>query len=270
MRIRRRFSTGGGPSRLGAALRGLIGRIQLPRGRSFAWLAGATFAGTLIAGYLVAALWLFPAPIFASSRPIPSVIGLPAEAAHNQLSALQLVPVDRDRVTHPTIANGAVVWQDPPAGVVAPEGSHVRLTISAGAQLVPVPDVAGYDSADARLLIEASGLVIGGIVSAQAPTPASVVVNTRPPAGATLPPGASVTVVVSVGAATIRVPYLIGLTLDEVRAALDSAGLTLGTNYARSNATVEEGQVFFQRPEAGTLSAPGTSVSVILASGNDP
>lgn len=270
MRIRRRFA----PLRFDKAkLRERLARLRtalptLPR--RFGVVAGAVFLGTLLAGYVFAALVLFPAPIFATSRGIPRVIGLGGDAAREALVRVGFAMVETDRVTHPSIRNGAVVWQDPPQGVVAPEGTEVRVSLSAGPQRIPVPDVAGYAATHARLLIESAGLTLGSVVSAQAPTPADVAINTRPPAGATLLPGTPITLVVSVGAATIRVPSLVGLTLEEARVVLDLAGLALGTNYARRSNDAAPGEIFFQEPASGTLSAPGTRVDVIVVSENRP
>jgi serine/threonine-protein kinase len=71
--------------------------------------------------------------------------------------------------------------------------------------------------------------------------------------------------VVSVGAATIRVPTLTGLTVDEARLALETAGLALGTAFSQTTTAVAPGEIFYQEPGAGTLSAPGTAVNVRFA-----
>jgi serine/threonine-protein kinase len=193
------------------------------------------------------------------------VLGVEHERAQEALTQAGFTLGPVRRAPHPTIPAGAVIWQDPPAEVNAREATAVSLTVSIGPQRVPVPDVAGYDVADARMLIEAAGLRIRGTESTQAPTPRNVVVNTRPPAGSTLTPGADVVLVVSVGAATIRVPSLSGLTVDEARLALETAGLSLGTVFSQTTTAVAPGEVFYQEPGAGTLSAPGTVVNVRLA-----
>jgi serine/threonine-protein kinase len=190
------------------------------------------------------------------------------ESAQNSLQDQGLLVTNVDRVAHPSIPSGAVVWQDPPSGVVVPEGTQIRLSVSTGPQRIPVPDVTGYTSEHATTLIEAAGLAVGRIESTQAPTPENVTVNTRPPAATPLLPGTEVTLVVSVGAATIRIPSLIGLTLDEARIELEQVGLALGADYARTSNVAEPGQVFFQDPAAGTLGAPGTRVNVIIVSRN--
>jgi serine/threonine-protein kinase len=223
------------------------------------------FAGTLVVGYGLAATVFFPAPIIATSRSIPRVLGADEERARDDLRAAGFGIGAIDRVPHPTIPSGAVVWQDPPPDVVAPEATDVALTLSTGPQRIPVPDVAGYDAEDARALLEGAGLRVESTEATQAPTPRNVAVNTRPPAGTTLPPGASVVLVVSVGAATIRVPALLGLTVDEARLVLETAGLALGTSFAQTTNAAAPGEIFYQEPSAGTLSAPGTAVNVRIA-----
>jgi beta-lactam-binding protein with PASTA domain len=246
----------------------------------FAGLAGAlhghgatlyagTFVGALIVGYVVAALVFFPAPIFASSKSVPSLLGLTADQAQQSLSAAGLKVEKMDPVRHPTAPRGTVVWQDPPAGVVVPQGSSVQLSVSQGPQPVPVPDVVGYDGTIGQSLIQASGLKVGSVDSAQTAAAKGVIVGTRPTAGKALDPGGRVTLVVSKGAPTITVPNLSGLTLDSARTVLEQANLTLGTYWRRSS-DARPGTVIHQEPPVGTLSSPGVAVDVILARGPKP
>jgi serine/threonine-protein kinase len=139
----------------------------------------------------------------------------------------------------------------------------VDLSLSAGPQRVPVPDVSGYHGDLARLLVEAAGLAVA-VESSQTAAPRGVTVNTRPPAGTMLGPSSRVTLVVSRGAPTLSVPNLSGFTLEEARGILEQSGLSLGTFFAR-NAMEPPGTVIEQRPPAGTLAAPGTAVDVVLA-----
>lgn len=232
-----------------------------PRG-SLLTYAG-TFVGAAVVGYAVAALVFFPAPIFAASKSVPRVIGMKLDAANAALASAGLTTDRPEDVRHPTAPPGTVVWQDPPPDVVVPQNSNVHLEVSRGPQRVPIPDVVGYDEAIARNLMEAAGLTVT-IDSAQTAAAKGVVVNTRPPAGRALVPGTRVTLVVSVGAPTIRVPDLTGLTLEEARATLEQAGLTLGT-YFRRTSDQKPGTVVEQKPLPGTLGAPGVAVDVILA-----
>jgi beta-lactam-binding protein with PASTA domain len=240
-------------------------RWHWPFNRRLSFQVAGVFGGMLLFGYLFAAIVLFPAPIFASHRSIPRVLGQEEAKARETLTAAGFGVGDVEREPHPTAPVGTVIWQDPPAEVVAPEATDVSLILSSGPQRIPVPDVAGYDAEQARSLIEGAGLRVGSTESTQAPTPKNVAVNTRPPAGTTLNPGTSVVLVVSVGAATLRVPTLTGLSIEEARLALETGGLALGTAFEQTTTAVAPGEVFFQEPAAGTLSAPGTVVNVRIA-----
>ncbi len=78
------------------------------------------------------------------------------------------------------------------------------------------------------------------------------------------------TLVVSVGAPTIPVPDLTGLTPLEADSALGRVGLQLGTSVRRTMPTAPEGTIIDQDPAPGTLSAPGTPINVTLARGSTP
>jgi serine/threonine-protein kinase len=222
-----------------------------------------TFLGAAAVGYAIAALVFFPAPIFAASKSVPRVMGMTLEAAQAAIASAGLAADRAEDVRHPSAPPGTIVWQDPPPDVVVPQGSTVHLEVSQGPQRIPVPDVVGYDEAIAGNLMEAAGLTVL-VDSAQTAAAKGVVVNTRPPAGQALVPGTRVTLVVSVGAPTIPVPDVTGLTLEEARATLEQAGLTLGT-YFRRTSDQKPGTVIEQRPRPGTLGAPGVAVDVILA-----
>jgi serine/threonine-protein kinase len=158
-----------------------------------------------------------------------------------------------------------VIWQDPPADVVAPEGTKITLITSAGPPKIPVPDVAGLDAALAQSMVAAAGLVVSQVESVQAASPTGLAMMTRPPAGTALAPGAGLTVVISRGAPTIAVPDLLGMASADARTKLENQGLQLGTVTRRRTNDGSPGTVVAQSPAAGTLAAPGTVVDIVVA-----
>lgn len=245
--------------------RTLVGRSRPKSGPvRGAWLYVGSFGITLIAGYLIAATVFFPAPFIISDKAVPRVIGMALDEAQTTLADAGFVAGDPDTQNHPSAARGQVVWQDPPGATSVPEGGPVRLTISSGPQLVPVPDIAGYQRDLAQQLIESAGLSVERIETIQTAAARGVAVNTRPATGTTLRPGTAVTLVVSVGAPTISLPNLIGMTLEEARASLEGSGLVLGSSREAPSLRAE-GTIFETRPRAGTLVAPGTTVTVVIA-----
>ena len=268
MRFRRHVTSRGDLTRWIRDLRARMPQIStLPGGRVWWWLGGA--AGAFVVGYVVAALLLFPAPIFASSTSVPRLVGLSQDRAEATVSDAGLTTGAVRVESHPTAARGSVVWQEPPAGVAVPQGFAVELWVSSGPSRIPVPDVSGYDATIAEQLLSAAGLRLGRTEATQAPAPKGVVINSRPPAGTALLPGTDVTLVISVGAPTISVPDLIGLTPETADSLLRETGLRLGTTVRRSTFRGAPGTIIEQQPAPGTLSAAGTAVNVTLVRRED-
>lgn len=222
-------------------------------------------AGMVLAGYLTAFLVLFPAPILPGHHEVPRVLGLTRAEAQAEIQRAQLQITEGGAEPHPTAAQGIVIWQDPPPGVIAPEGAKVTLVSSAGPPKIPVPDVANLDAALAQSLIAAAGLTVSRVESVQAAAPTGLAMLTRPPAGTALAPGAGLIVVVSRGAPTIAIPDLLGMASGDARTRLELEGLQLGTVTRRRTAEASPGTVVGQRPAAGTLAAPGTVVDIVVA-----
>ncbi|HTY05275.1 MAG TPA: PASTA domain-containing protein [Gemmatimonadales bacterium] len=240
---------------------------RLPRmDRGRVWKGLAACAGALIAGYLVAALILFPAPIFRSRHPVPRVLGMPRADAVRELEKAQLQVRDSGVEFHPTAPAGTVVWQDPPPGVDAPTGTRVTVISSGGPSKVAVPDVTGYDAGMAQQILSAGGLTVARLDSVQAPnTPPGLVVVTRPPSGTVANPGTGVVLVVNRGAPTIAVPDVVGLTLTDARTKLEDAGLVVGAVMRRRTPGTNPGTVIGQQPAAQTLASPGLVVDLVVA-----
>jgi serine/threonine-protein kinase len=251
MRIRRHFSALGEKG------------ISFDRRRALRWLGAG--AGAVLAGYLTAYLILFPAPILPGHQAVPRVLGLSVQEAEAEIQKVRLQGVDGGAEPHPTATQGIVIWQDPPPGVIAPEGTKVTLVSSAGPPKIPVPDVAALDAALAQSLVSSAGLVVSQVESVQAAAPTGLAMLTRPPAGTALAPGAGVTVVVSRGAPTISIPDLLGMASADARTRLEQDGLQLGTVTRRRTADASPGTVVGQRPAAGTLASPGTVVDIVVA-----
>jgi serine/threonine-protein kinase len=231
--------------------------------RVVTWLAVGV--GAVLAGYLTAFLVLFPAPLLPGHQAVPRVLGLSLGEAQAEVQKSRLQVTDGGAEPHPTAPQGVVIWQDPPPGLIAPEGTKVTLVSSAGPPKIPVPDVSGLETGLAQSLVASAGLVVSQVESVQAAAPPGIAMMTRPPAGTALAPGAGVAVVVSRGAPTIAVPDLLGMASGDARSRLEMEGLLLGTVTRRRTADASPGTVVAQRPAAGTLAAPGTVVDIVVA-----
>ena len=72
-------------------------------------LYAALFAAAAVIGYILAALVLFPVPIFVANATVPRVIGLQADSAHSTLTQAGLKWKDIERLSHPRAPASQVV-----------------------------------------------------------------------------------------------------------------------------------------------------------------
>jgi ribosomal protein S11 len=131
---------------------------------------------------------------------IPNVIGLPQAGAQ---AALGVVGFSIGTITTAhsgTVPIGNVISQSPAGGEFARKGSPVSLVVSSGPDMVTVPNVTGLTEANARSSVEAVGLIVGTVSTANSDTvPAGNVISQEPGGGSSVSRGSSVSLVVSSG-----------------------------------------------------------------------
>jgi serine/threonine-protein kinase len=223
-----------------------------------------------VVGYLVTVIWLFPAPVVSTDRPTPRVLERPRTEALDALIQAGLRGRVVESEDHPTLPSGTVIWQDPPPGVLLPDGAVVRLTVSSGASVHPIPDVIGLETSLAREVLETAGFGIRRLDTIAALADPGTIVATRPRAGVARAPGTTLTLVVSRGPANIIVPDLRGLTHSEAWDRLEVVGLAAGRVTTRSVFGGETGVIIDQRPAPGTLSPKGGRVNLVFARRGQP
>ncbi|HEX4885658.1 MAG TPA: PASTA domain-containing protein, partial [Casimicrobiaceae bacterium] len=178
---------------LGGVKQGVAGRDAPGTVRSQSPVAGAAApSGSAIA--------LLVAPGSAGNVTVPSVIALSQAGATSALQAVGLVVGTVTTQSSPTVAAGHVIAQTPIAGSSVPAGSAVALVVSTGPANVTVPNVVGLPQASATSALATAGLVAGTVTSQASPTvPAGNVISQSPLAGASVPAGSAVALVVSLG-----------------------------------------------------------------------
>ena len=186
---------------------------------------------------------------------VPSVSGLPVDEATELIEEARF-KVKVEKAYHETIAKDHVIAQNPDGASTFEVGKTVRLTVSRGPEPVDLPDLSGQSEAQAKATLKNLNLVFGGVVHEFSATiPIEQVIGTQPPAGSTVDQQSSVTLVISKGPRTFRVPDVEGLSGATAQARLESLGLivtlrqvpdTTGTTVVYTNPkagdTVQEGQ----------------------------
>ena len=162
-----------------------------------------------------------PAPV-----PIPSVADMSEEDA---LAALGRFLVTTERRDDEVVARGIAIETVPPAGTEQAPDTGVTLVISDGPAPVGVPNVVGAGYDDAAKQLQGRGFTV-----VRAPDEFGTagdkdkVIRTDPPAGTLVPRGSSVTVVVSKGPETVKVPNFRDATYEQADTMLKQLGLDHG------------------------------------------
>ncbi len=140
----------------------------------------------------------------------------------------------------------------------APYGGTIAVAISKGPAPVPVPSIPSSDSfAQAQATLQAAGFAATESRASSTTVPSGQVIGTSPAAGAMVQPGSTINVSVSTGPPTVAVPNLGGDSVAAATAALQAAGLSVGTVYGPSG-----GNVFTSIPASGTTVNVGSSVTL--------
>ena len=152
-----------------------------------------------VVGFTIAFIMLSPGPLLASDHSSPDVVGMPGDKAEGLLRQAGFKTKRAESRQHPTYEAGIVIWQDPAAGTVLPEGTPVTLTVSDGIAPYAVPDVSRLPLELAAKVIEASGFRMSKVDTARSAGPAGIVVEVRPAIGSVQPAGTSIQLVISSG-----------------------------------------------------------------------
>ena len=198
----------------------------------------------------------------------PDVIGLSQNDAESTIAEAGLTVGDVEGAYSDEAPEGEVLRQEPEAGTELSVGSAVALTVSDGRHYVTVPDVVGTAQSDAPSLLEEVGLAMGDVARrASHDTPAGTVMTQDPEAGAEHPYGEAVEVVVSAGPPQATVPDLIGQPNYQAEAAIEEAGLTVGTVTREPSGDIDIDHVLAQSPQPGAQQTVGSQVDFVVSTG---
>jgi eukaryotic-like serine/threonine-protein kinase len=237
------------------------------------WLWG------LLAAAIVIGLLVGLALTRDTSTKVPNVTGNPLNVAITLLqqdgfSVGEVVRVERDA------PRNEVLEQDPAASPPADEASldcafitffcskpEVTLTVSAGPGTAQVPSTAGLSREEATRNVEAAGFEVAAQGVNSDSVEAGLVVHSEPSGGETATKGSTVTLFVSRGPRLVKVPVLVGsqrrLAVQQIR------GRGLEPSVEEEESSSPRGEVIRQSPSAGTGVEPGSTVTIVVSSGEE-
>ena len=198
---------------------------------------------------------------------VPPVLAKTQTEARKQLNNAGL---DLGTVKHAysdTVQRGTVISSDPVPGTRIRDNASVTLTISNGPETVQVPDLEGQPVAKARAQLQKGGLEPGMVTREFSDdVPKGSVISTDPESGTKRHAGSAIALVVSKGSA-VDVPDVTGEDLQDAKADLEDAGLTVKVASERINSEYDKGQVAEQTPKGDGQAAEGDTVTLTLSKG---
>jgi beta-lactam-binding protein with PASTA domain len=198
---------------------------------------------------------------------VPRVIELTLDAARSQIEGLGLEVGEVTYEVSTVIPEGSVIGQAPEPGTLVARGTDVDLVVSAGADALVVPDLAGRTESQALFALTEAGFDSSQIVIERRPSgdiEEGFVIETEPPAGEILPPGGTVVLVVSLGATPAVVPNVVGMTPEEAQSRLEDFGFEVAFD---DDVELEwddplDGNIAEQDPAAGQTLEFGATVTL--------
>ena len=142
-----------------------------------------------------------------------------------------------------------------------------NLNVTPGGSGVTVNDVVNSTYTDGYANLTGQGLLVTKVYEVSDTVPADTIIRTDPAAGTKVPEKTVITVYVSSGKNTVKIPTLAGLTEAEAATALATAKLTLGTITQANSSTVAAGMVIESDPVINSDVAEGTVVNLIISNG---
>ena len=197
------------------------------------------------------------------------VVGVEESAAKKLLEDAGFKNVEFVHELNQDIQEGYVISTDPAKDNEIPVDTKITVKVSAGAEEVEVPDVAGYEQKQADLLIQEAGFrpVHGFEYSEEVEK--DKVIRTEPAAKTMLAKGSDVKVILSQGSEKkeVAVPNLSGLTEQQARDLLASSKLKAGNVSREHSETVPKDQVISQNPPMNQPVEEGTSIDFVISDG---
>jgi serine/threonine-protein kinase len=193
---------------------------------------------------------------------MPRVVGLTEAQARTRLAEAELeAAVDRRRSER---RQGIVFSQTPGAGTQLAEGERVRIGVSAGRVLVPVPAVRDLDEDDAIRRLQEAGFQ-SRVQRVFAGAPVGQVVEQDPRGGEQAPRGSRVLLKVSKGRNLNEVPDVVGRT--EAQAVRILRAREFEPRIFDVPANEPRGTVVAQQPQGGEQAPPDSRVRINVSTG---
>lgn len=164
------------------------------------------------------------------------------------------------------IENGFIIRHLPSAGQTVKSGDEIRIFVSTGPKRFEIDDYVGVRASDAKNELKAMGVKVTVYEEYSDAVEQGDIIAQEPPAGEKIKEGDEVVLYVSLGAAMVTTPNIIGISESQAEEKLEASGLHLGEiREIISSATA--GTVIKQSIAPGTKVEMDTIVDIEVSCG---
>jgi serine/threonine-protein kinase len=234
-----------------------------PQRRRSGWAVAGLIVALLAATGLGYVLFARPFPSLSTGVLVGDYTGMTQAEAQEAIVNAGL----RTRFTKSaseTVAPDHVIRQSPPSGTKVERNQVVELVISNGKPLLGLVDVRGYSANDAQRTLQQAGFAVT-LVRRFDNTVTDNVIDQLPKAGAKVPEGSRVTLIISNGPQPVVVPNFVAMSVSAARATAARLGITLDTSQNIPGNPPET--IASQNTPAGTRVDRNATVRVIVNAG---
>jgi beta-lactam-binding protein with PASTA domain len=192
---------------------------------------------------------------------VPDVRHLTLNEAIARLNDVHLNPQVHELFSSSPVST--VIAQAPGPGEQVLANTSVRLNVSQGPKLIPVPNVVGTPFPNAQSALEGAGFVVVRADEAS-DQPKGEVTATDPQGGTSARQGTKVTVTVSKGPATAAVPDVTGRQQSDAVTLLQQAGFLVTIVKQDVTDPSQDGLVLSELPRGGQKAQKGASVTITV------
>lgn len=162
-----------------------------------------------------------------------------------------------------------IMDQDPNHGEMVAKGDTVTVDISKGGERGVIPNLIGKSEEDAKKMIEDYGFELGTVKEKESHEEKGTVIEQDPSAGSEGKQGDTINITISDGSGKEmgEVPYVLGMSEDEARAAIEEAGFKVGDVSEGVSSAYDNGQVMWQEYNGGTSLEKGTAIDIKISGG---
>ena len=207
---------------------------------------------------------------------VPNLRGKDLTAALLELQNKELYPRIQVRYSSSADDKGLILEQDPAGGAIVKAGRRIHLVVSQGMPMNTIENYIGRNVDEVRIelqsLFSSQGMgqalltLKEPVMYASSSYAEGTIIEQKPEAGSSLFGPSLLEVVVSRGEtqATLQVPNLVGMTLEQAARYISANNLLVTFSLDNSNPEQAPATVVHQEPAAGTIIPNITPVSAVV------